>query len=541
MVNKDNEMLWRGTLGLISLLCRVKLTESIGWPAGTYGLPKAVSGCPLADDFQWKEGWVSQDRDDHYTKKPKSPEFHLDGEVDYSKVKRSFCVKTDISDDKNRSAWPVGKYCVYKKDGQCPRGLKTGHVYWDDDDTSISNSKGGTLPDGDYGLNTKIWFCCRTDGNKNDPVLLPSKAPFFLLAYESATCQMVKWAIASLEWIYYDTEHTINRDSAAGAYPYKAGEKHPTIYYCYYRGCNKTLNGVNGTLNSPNYPRKYPDGQYCSWRITVNPLQHIHLTFTNFSLQSENNTDGLYVYDGENATGEVLGVFYGGHPPPKKGIYSSSNQMFVIFKSDNSGSYTGFSASYSAVNFSATTAAMTTARIPEVTSLSTAHTLKKTTASGELMPTTNAPSKERGNKKQRGQSERKGLNVVAVVVPVIVLVLLVPLLVAAFLYRKRRRTKQEKQEMTKKVVYLRSNGETPMSLENPYYDRASGETLMSVDNVLYDSELIIENTACPSEANDLYTEVEEHEETYLTKENENPLYETAGRDAVLNPIYASSI
>jgi len=52
------------------------------------------------------------------------------------------------------------------------------------------------------------------------------------------------------------------------------------------------------------------------------------------------------------------------------------------------------------------------------------------------------------------------------------------------------------------------------------------------------SELIIENTACPSEANDLYTEVEEHEETYLTKENENPLYETAGRDAVLNPIYA---
>lgn len=49
------------------------------------------------------------------------------------------------------------------------------------------------------------------------------------------------------------------------------------------------------------------------------------------------------------------------------------------------------------------------------------------------------------------------------------------------------------------------------------------------------SELIIENTACPSEANDLYTEVEKHEETYLTKENENPLYETAGRDAVLNP------
>ena len=71
---------------------------------------------------------------------------------------------------------------------------------------------------------------------------------------------------------------------------------------------------------------------------------------TNFSLQSENNTDGLYVYDGENTTGKMLGVFYGGQAPPKEGIYSSSNNMLVIFKSDKSKSYTGFSASFSAVN-----------------------------------------------------------------------------------------------------------------------------------------------------------------------------------------------
>ena len=111
-------------------------------------------------------------------------------------------------------------------------------------------------------------------------------------------------------------------------------------------GCNKTLTGVSGTFYSPNYPQKYPDGQYCSWRITVSPSQQIHLTFTYFSLQSENNTDGLYVYDGENATGEVLGVFYGGQPPPKEGIFASSNHMFIIFKSDNNVSYNGFSALY---------------------------------------------------------------------------------------------------------------------------------------------------------------------------------------------------
>ena len=101
-----------------------------------------------------------------------------------------------------------------------------------------------------------------------------------------------------------------------------------------------------GTFHSPNYPWKYPDGQYCSWRITVDPAQQIHLKFTNFSLQNENNTDALYVYDGRDSSGKVLGVFYGGNPPSKEGIHSSSNHMFVIFISDKSASYTGFNAFY---------------------------------------------------------------------------------------------------------------------------------------------------------------------------------------------------
>ena len=71
--------------------------------------------------------------------------------------------------------------------------------------------------------------------------------------------------------------------------------------------------------------------------------------FSSFRLQMKSNTDALYVYDGENETGEVLGVFYGGHPPPKEGIYSSSNRMFVIFNSDKTDSYTGFSVSYYSV------------------------------------------------------------------------------------------------------------------------------------------------------------------------------------------------
>ena len=74
--------------------------------------------------------------------------------------------------------------------------------------------------------------------------------------------------------------------------------------------------------------------------------------FTDFKLQAENNTDVIRVYDGENTTGEELGVFYGGHPPPQDGLYSSANQMFVVFKTDNNKSFSGFQASYHALTCS---------------------------------------------------------------------------------------------------------------------------------------------------------------------------------------------
>ena len=46
---------------------------------------------------------------------------------------------------------------------------------------------------------------------------------------------------------------------------------------------------------------------------------------------------------------EVLGVFYGSDP---HSIYSSSNSLLVIFKSDSNSSYTGFQAVYHAINCS---------------------------------------------------------------------------------------------------------------------------------------------------------------------------------------------
>jgi len=214
----------------------ISLVDPIKWPAGTYGMPKPKTGCPTADGFQWMTGSRSQDTNGDESKNRKSASFHLDAVVDKKKVERSFCLKTSTAKDENRTIWPSGQYCIYKK-GNCSVNLNYGFVFWDDDDTLANmNSESGTLPDGEYGTDTEIDFCCSTDGNKDKPVVLPTKEPFYLLAYKLPRCQMVKWAVSTLEWIYYDTEHRRNFDDREGAYPYNAATDHPTIYYYHYRG-----------------------------------------------------------------------------------------------------------------------------------------------------------------------------------------------------------------------------------------------------------------------------------------------------------------
>ncbi|XP_015773686.1 PREDICTED: uncharacterized protein LOC107351896 [Acropora digitifera] len=85
-----------------------RATDPIKWPAGTYGIPKPVSGCPIADGFQWMTGWRSQDTHDDESNNNKSVSFHLDAVVDKKKVRRSFCLKISTAKDQNRTTWPTG-------------------------------------------------------------------------------------------------------------------------------------------------------------------------------------------------------------------------------------------------------------------------------------------------------------------------------------------------------------------------------------------------------------------------------------------------
>ena len=54
----------------------------------------------------------------------------------------------------------------------------------------------GSVPDGKYDRNTKIYYCCRTDGTQSMKLTLPTEKPFYLLKYGSR-CQEVGSKICS--------------------------------------------------------------------------------------------------------------------------------------------------------------------------------------------------------------------------------------------------------------------------------------------------------------------------------------------------------
>uniref|UniRef100_A0A9J8B4T2 CUB and Sushi multiple domains 2 n=1 Tax=Cyprinus carpio carpio TaxID=630221 RepID=A0A9J8B4T2_CYPCA len=106
--------------------------------------------------------------------------------------------------------------------------------------------------------------------------------------------------------------------------------------------CGGNLTGPSGLILSPEYPEPYPHGRECDWTVTVMPDHIISLTFNHFSL--EPSYDFLHVYDGPDSLSPLLGSFYGTDVPER--IESSSNTLFLAFRSDASLSSNGFVLQY---------------------------------------------------------------------------------------------------------------------------------------------------------------------------------------------------
>ena len=91
------------------------------WPSGSYGLPKPRSGCPRK---QWREGFRYQDSENLENTNFKSNGSHFSGKVNPHGMRQEFCIHIDTPGEK--SSWPRGKYCIYRKGKTCPTGLQQG-------------------------------------------------------------------------------------------------------------------------------------------------------------------------------------------------------------------------------------------------------------------------------------------------------------------------------------------------------------------------------------------------------------------------------
>ncbi|XP_067329772.1 CUB and sushi domain-containing protein 2 isoform X5 [Anolis sagrei] len=102
--------------------------------------------------------------------------------------------------------------------------------------------------------------------------------------------------------------------------------------------CGGILTGPSGVILSPNYPEPYPPGKECDWKLTVSPDYVIALVFHIFNLEA--GYDFLHIYDGPSSLSPLIGSFYDTQLPER--IESSSNNLFLAFRSDASVSNTGF-------------------------------------------------------------------------------------------------------------------------------------------------------------------------------------------------------
>ena len=116
----------------------------------------------------------------------------------------------------------------------CNTGMWSGSINWDEEDHNNDNYKEGTVPSGVYDQDTRIYYCCMTDGDVSQPISLPTQNPFYLFPYNSEQCQTVQGMIATQEYFAWDQD-SWEGFASQGWHPYKImGGGRLKISYCYY-------------------------------------------------------------------------------------------------------------------------------------------------------------------------------------------------------------------------------------------------------------------------------------------------------------------
>ncbi|XP_028815099.1 cubilin [Denticeps clupeoides] len=111
-------------------------------------------------------------------------------------------------------------------------------------------------------------------------------------------------------------------------------------------GCGGTFTESEGIIISPNWPNNYAHNRQCIYVIQLPPGENVALNFTHMDLETHAGCafDYVEVRDGSAETDALFGKYCGSMLPAP--ITSTSNSLWIRFKSDESVSKAGFRAVY---------------------------------------------------------------------------------------------------------------------------------------------------------------------------------------------------
>ncbi|KAH8382434.1 hypothetical protein KR009_003503 [Drosophila setifemur] len=126
---------------------------------------------------------------------------------------------------------------------------------------------------------------------------------------------------------------------------------HENGHDCKEGECKNEISAPFGRIYSPNYPDSYPPNADCVWHFITTPGHRIKLIFNEFNVEShqECTYDNVAIYDGESEASSVLGRFCGDKIPFP--ISSTTNQMYMVLKTDKNKQLSGFTAMHSTCKF----------------------------------------------------------------------------------------------------------------------------------------------------------------------------------------------
>lgn len=218
---------------------KITVVPELRWLSGEFAMPRPQRGCP--EGFSW--GNLTQDTTNTFHDNSWSDGIanHLLVNVKADKITTSFCVKTSehasFNEPHYELPWPSGSYCIGRRNGFCPDGFGMGFIQWDDKDIFNENSHSGELPDGKYGKDTKIFFCCRSDAETSVAMTMPTARPFILYRHGGA-CQIVagmKVKEDYIEWISNTHKLLFNKNAVYGLHPDDdGGKRRYRLHYCHY-------------------------------------------------------------------------------------------------------------------------------------------------------------------------------------------------------------------------------------------------------------------------------------------------------------------